>query len=65
MAVCQPFFIHGEMSGGGVGGGGGGGASSNLKKRTLTYLGPALVFAVGINVPKFLEFQNGVDVNPE
>ena len=46
----------------GAGGGGGGAAVKAFKRRTWRYLMPALLFAVAINVPKFLEFQNYVNV---
>ncbi|XP_059088074.1 FMRFamide receptor-like isoform X2 [Tigriopus californicus] len=54
LAVCHPFFVHQEQSLGGNG------TCISFRKRTLRYLLPALMFAVTINIPKFLEFRNFV-----
>ena len=61
LAVCHPFFVHQGQGPPGAGGGSGAAARA-FKRRTWRYLMPALLFAVAINVPKFLEFQNYVNI---
>ena len=67
MAVCHPFMVGGERGLPSVGsaaqqnGSGPRKLCSNatpmMKKRTFYYLLPAIISALIINIPKFLEFR--------
>ena len=67
MAVCHPFMIGGERGLNSMGSAPHQNGSSHrklcsnatpmMKKRTFYYLLPAIISALIINIPKFLEFR--------